>query len=593
MLDYLKIKALTVCILLLGGVADGPMASGNTDPESLSDVRILIDVSGSMQLNDPGNLRIPALRLLVNLLPPGSRAGVWLFAAESTPLAPVGNVDDEWTARALESASGIHSHGLLTNIEDVLKVAAEGWNATPENGRKNILLLTDGVVDISKDPEANKSSRTAILTRVIPELQRLSVRVHTIALSENADHDLLKKLSFDTGGGYQSVRSAQQLERAFLALFKKAVPTDSVPLAGDKFSIDSGIDEFSVLVFREPGAQPTRVINPKRTEIAEDDHGENIRWRHEAGHDLITIKQPETGEWRLLANLDPDNQVMIVTDLKLQLNELPNYISEHEAVEFLARITEKGETIVNPDFLSLIEVRLEQTDGLGRKTDWIFKKDPADIGSFRQSVEETLTAGEHTFRIVVNGRTFQRETEHRIPVVEKFMDVEISRTSDPEINSIRIRLIPDPAIIELDSLTADAAVIHPSGEAERIALAQGNGAREMVIGIPSAGERILINFTVSAKTRRGDTVHPPIRPIVVDQHLLDALDKGDEGAAKREPDKDHPETKPVIQQPDWMMTGIIAGTVNLVFLIAGFFIYRFVQKRSAKQQTRLIDRLAA
>ncbi|RLA17269.1 MAG: hypothetical protein DRQ56_09430, partial [Gammaproteobacteria bacterium] len=34
------------------------------------DVRVLIDVSGSMKQNDPRNLRIPALKLLVNLLPP-------------------------------------------------------------------------------------------------------------------------------------------------------------------------------------------------------------------------------------------------------------------------------------------------------------------------------------------------------------------------------------------------------------------------------------------------------------------------------------------------------------------------------------------
>ena len=33
------------------------------------DVRVVIDVSGSMKQNDPNDLRIPALNLLIGLLP--------------------------------------------------------------------------------------------------------------------------------------------------------------------------------------------------------------------------------------------------------------------------------------------------------------------------------------------------------------------------------------------------------------------------------------------------------------------------------------------------------------------------------------------
>jgi len=44
-----------------------------------NDVRVLIDVSGSMKQNDPHKLRAPALRLLVGLLPEGSESGIWTF----------------------------------------------------------------------------------------------------------------------------------------------------------------------------------------------------------------------------------------------------------------------------------------------------------------------------------------------------------------------------------------------------------------------------------------------------------------------------------------------------------------------------------
>jgi len=57
-----------------------------------ADVRVLIDISGSMKKNDPNNLRRPALRLLVGLLPEDSRAGVWTFGQYVNMQVPLGKV---------------------------------------------------------------------------------------------------------------------------------------------------------------------------------------------------------------------------------------------------------------------------------------------------------------------------------------------------------------------------------------------------------------------------------------------------------------------------------------------------------------------
>ena len=48
---------------------------------------------------------------------------------------------------------------------------------------------------------------------------------------------------------------------------------------------------------------------------------------------MITIASPQKGEWTLQADVDPDNRVMIVTDLKLQTSEIPTHIAagEHDA----------------------------------------------------------------------------------------------------------------------------------------------------------------------------------------------------------------------------------------------------------------------
>ena len=95
--------------------------------EPVPDVRILIDISGSMKHNDPHNLRAPALRLLTGLLPKGTRAGVWTYGQYVNMLVPLGDVDDAWKKQADQAAATINSFGLFTNIEDALQRATSDW----------------------------------------------------------------------------------------------------------------------------------------------------------------------------------------------------------------------------------------------------------------------------------------------------------------------------------------------------------------------------------------------------------------------------------------------------------------------------------
>jgi len=116
----------------------------------VADVRVLIDISGSMKKSDPDNLRIPATRLIAGLMPEGSRSGVWTFGRYINMLVPVRIVDDEWRELAKEKSALINSAGLYTNIEGVLENASSGWFEYDPNTKRNIILLSDGYVDVSK-----------------------------------------------------------------------------------------------------------------------------------------------------------------------------------------------------------------------------------------------------------------------------------------------------------------------------------------------------------------------------------------------------------------------------------------------------------
>ncbi len=166
------------------------------------DIRVLIDVSGSMISTDPHNLRAPAMRMLTGLIPSGSTAGVWTFGRYVTMVVKLDQVDDGWRKLADKGAAGIHSRSQFTNIESALEQASRGWGKASADSNRNIILLTDGKVDISKQADKNVRSREELLNTRIPDLVRKGAKVHAIALSTSSDEALLRRLAVETAGSF-------------------------------------------------------------------------------------------------------------------------------------------------------------------------------------------------------------------------------------------------------------------------------------------------------------------------------------------------------------------------------------------------------
>ena len=211
--------------------------------EPLPDVRLLIDVSGSMKQSDPDNLREPALELMVQLLPEGSRAGVWTFGQWVNMVVPHAEVDDGWREDATAAVSAISNAGLLTNIPDAIELATFDIERLQHQYRTSIILLTDGKVEVSGDSLNNQRAARDLLTKVAPELREWGVTVHTIALSDDADWEFLRALARVTGGLAERAASPEALSAVFLQALDIAAPSEQVPLLGGEFLIDDSVSD--------------------------------------------------------------------------------------------------------------------------------------------------------------------------------------------------------------------------------------------------------------------------------------------------------------------------------------------------------------
>ncbi len=390
------------------------------EPENLPpDVRLIIDVSGSMKQNDPNNLRQPAVELLVQLLPENSKAGIWTFGQWVNMLVPHKPVTEKWKERSLGSADKINSAGLYTNIGAALEKAAYDRRSPSTKYRTSIILLTDGMVDIDKSPEKNQKEWRRIVDDIIPELKRAGYVIHTIALSDNADTNLLNKLSLGTDGIAEVAHNAEDLMKIFLKAFDVAVPVEQVPLLDNRFSIDSSVEEFTALIFREMLGEQTTLIGPDNSEYTSNTRSTDVNWHRAASYDLITVKRPLEGEWGVKASMAPESRVTVVSNLNLKVRPLPNNIFKGQQVDLSLMLKEDGKTITRSEFLSLMDISAVMEAGRDEfelQEYWremISDSTPPEKGIYQTSLPTFDKDGIYQLNIVVDGKSFIRQFTHQ------------------------------------------------------------------------------------------------------------------------------------------------------------------------------------
>lgn len=541
MTAFIHVSALVKRLLLLALILT---ALGANDLLA-TEVRMLIDVSGSMRKNDPDNLRVPALRLVNELLPEGASAGVWLFAEKTEVLAPPAEVDKGWKRKTGARLDRIHSRGLLTDIEQAIATALTGWDAPAGDDERHLVLLTDGLVDVSKDDAADDASRQRVLSAQIEQLKRLGVKVHAVTLSDNVDMPLMRLLTSETGGWLETAKDADALQRIFLHMLEQTAEPTTVPIKGNRFEIDDQVSELTVLAFRAEGGE-TALISPSRDRLSATRHPDSITWRSEPGYDLITVKNPEAGTWRLKGVEDPDNRVVVVTDLQIEATRLPNTLSAGEQPEIEVWLTDHGRTVTRQDLLQVLSARAEimrlgpqasempiASEGQApvlevgeagtapaqaagppgaapERPDGLALTLEPGSGHFAARLDtQSLGTGSYTMKLVIDGGTFQRQTVKRFKIAGAPIAVDYEEqlpSPDDPVARIKIRITSEADLIKPDSLLGYLLLEAPGGDSSVVEIPD-SAQLPLGIKIPvQAPGQYQIKAQLVATTLRDDSI---------------------------------------------------------------------------------------
>ena len=500
-------------------------ASGAEAPRP--DMRVLIDISGSMKKTDPENLRVPAVKLLLNLAQDGNQFGVWSFGRDVNNLVPLATVSPQWKQQTVSKVNAINSAGLFTNVGLVLEKAMLGQSTPDPAWDRTIVLLSDGMVDISKNPKDNVAERQRILDKILPRLKQAGFKIHSVALSEQADQAFLKTLAQQTNGSFSLARNADELLKTFVAASDKVNEPIQVPLEGNVFEIDPSINEFTALIFRQSEMNATRLVSPDGVEYSLSKGSRNVSWFADKRYDLITVYNPAAGKWNVIADLDPSNRVTVVSDLNVVMEGLPEHVLEGERVTMNMHFDEQGRVITNPRFLEILDITFRQDAANGEtfegKLSHNGKGEPQvpEDGVYSAKLGRTLLEGQHNFTILVDGKTFKRKKSQTLTVHHDVLDVE--QQYRDEQGALQRYLVTQPRVglAEVESLGIVAQITAPNGEKSiQNGVAQGDGTWR--VDVPPYGELGLyeVLIKVNGNTNNGKPFELMQGPYSVDYRPL-------------------------------------------------------------------------
>ncbi|MFO7808697.1 MAG: VWA domain-containing protein [Guyparkeria sp.] len=561
-----------------------------TDPE----LHVLIDVSGSMKNTDPENLREPALRLLGDLMPEESRVRVDLFGNRISDILPASLATTETKKAIRAAAAQIRSDEPFTDIPAALEAANRDW---AEDTERNIILLSDGKVDISPDDAVNERATARLRDRVIPALIEADVQAHTVALSGAADESILTEIAERTGGLALSARSNEDLQRVFLALFEATAPRTGVPLVENRFSVDESISELTLVVFRESDAEPTRIQIPDGGEIDVETASAlaDWRWDDSAGRDLITISTPPPGSWRILAAEDPDNRALVITDLKLAMPDLPSRVFPGEAIEGGLLLTNRGEPIVERRLTNDLQAQVDVNDPQEEIIESIelndIGTDPDVLGGdsrydFRLRLDGD--SGIYTLEGRASGPTFERVIRKKIALARNLPfaarvvrphleargdDSDSANSTGPAATLI---IEQDVALLDPSDSRLAGQVVCANGESIEIEARLSEATNRIELpGID--GDDCRVTGTVSGETDDGRELHLPL------DQLIPAPAQRNETPNDRSAAEDETSEPADMGREGNPLVAMLLGIGGLAILVLLGWTWRMVSQRRRRQ----------
>ena len=274
--------------------------------------------------------------------------------------------------------------------------------------------------------------------------------------------------------------------------------TNSIELLKNRFRIDYNVEEITMVFFREYGSAPVVLVRPDGSKLFQGRvDEERVEWYDSDSFDMITIKNPVPGPWQAVGQVLPESRIMVVSDVELTAEPLPDLLFSGEILKSTAYLTNGGKAIDVNEFRNVVDVDIEfistnnaNYDNFGATDELIatFKDNglgmdekPGD-GIFTGQFNLKIAPGEWkpVFRVTTPMVTREQEGT---PIILEENPVAISvQLDDGNIGYHNFIIDVDRELVEIQSLLVDGKVRFPNGDTQNFSLTEGGDqAREYQI----------------------------------------------------------------------------------------------------------------
>lgn len=142
-----------------------------------------------------------------------------------------------------------------------------------------------------------------------------------------------------------------------LSLLPDLAAKNQIPLFDNRFRIDFEVEEITMVFFRKQGSPSVVLVRPDGSKINVVNASEQkVEWYDDKTYDLVKIKTPTPGPWQAIGQILPESKIMVLTDIELKVDPLPEHLMAGELIKVTATLTNGGKPIAAKDFRDLLRL---------------------------------------------------------------------------------------------------------------------------------------------------------------------------------------------------------------------------------------------
>ena len=166
--------------------------------------------------------------------------------------------------------------------------------------------------------------------------------------------------------------------------------------------------------------------------------------------------------WRIDAPAHVDNRLMAVTDLKLELGEVPTYITPLAGLKVVTELRNRNKIIRKNSYLRFVEFKLTHINVQGIETSYPMKpsSERDNKGQYLFRGKGKLEEGKHSFVVTAESQSFKRSKRFDIEVR---WPVEVKLEPGFKAGVYQLSLRAREEFLKPESLVAKVAIEAPDG----------------------------------------------------------------------------------------------------------------------------------